>query len=273
MCLALEEMGFEIETSHHEVARGQHEIDFKYDEALRAADNIMTFKMVVKTIAKRHGLYATFLPKPIFGINGSGMHTNQSLFRNGNNAFYDENAPLQLSADALGYIAGIMSHIRGMTAITNPLVNSYKRLVPGYEAPVYIAWATRNRSPLIRIPASRGSGTRIELRNPDPACNPYLALACMLSAGLDGIQKKLTPPPSVECNIYHMTDEERRAAGIGSLPESLFDAIGAMTADELIMDTLGPHIAEYFVTAKLREWNEYRIQVHPWEIEHYLSRQ
>lgn len=272
MCLTLEEMGFEIEASHHEVARGQHEIDFRYDEALRTADNIMTFKTVVKAIANRHGLYATFMPKPIYGISGSGMHTNQSLFKDGRNIFYDENTPLGLSREAMSYIAGIMEHARGMTAITNPLVNSYKRLVSGYEAPIYVAWATRNRSPLIRIPASRGPATRIELRNPDPSCNPYLALACMLTAGLDGIERGLTPPGAVERNIYQMTEEERQAAGIEKLPGDLRKAIGAMQADPLITATLGPHIVEKYVKAKMREWEDYSTHVHPWEIEHYLSR-
>jgi len=271
MCLTLEEMGFEIEASHHEVARGQHEIDFKYDEALVCADKIMTFKMVVKSTAKRHGLYATFMPKPIFGINGSGMHTNQSLCRNGKNAFHDPNDKLGLSAECYSYIAGIMRHISGMTAITNPLVNSYKRLVPGYEAPVYVAWATRNRSPLIRIPASRGEGTRVELRNPDPACNPYLALAVMLAAGLDGIKNKLTPPASVERNIYDMTPSERQQAGIASLPADICDAVREMQRDKLVMDTLGPHIAENYIRAKLAEWDAYRIRVTPWEVERYLA--
>ncbi len=271
MCLALEEMGFEIEASHHEVAHGQHEIDFKYDSALTTADNIMTFKMVVKTIAKRHGLYATFLPKPIFGINGSGMHTNQSLSKNGKNAFYDESDKLGLSKVCYNYIAGILKHVKGFTAITNPIINSYKRLVPGYEAPVYLAWATRNRSPLIRIPASRKEGTRVELRNPDPACNPYLSLACMLAAGLEGIENNLTPPPSVESNIYKMSGEDRDQAGIDNLPADLFEAIKFMQEDELVKSTLGNHVMESYVTAKIKEWDEYRTQVYDWEIDKYLN--
>lgn len=271
MCLALEEMGFEIEASHHEVAHGQHEIDFKYDSALTTADNVMTFKMVVKTIAKRHGLYATFLPKPIFGINGSGMHTNQSLGKNGKNAFYDESDKLGLSKECYSYIAGLLKHVKGFTAITNPIINSYKRLVPGYEAPVYLAWATKNRSPLIRIPASRQEGTRVELRNPDPACNPYLSLACMLAAGLDGIENNLTPPASVESNIYQMNGEDRMSAGIESLPSDLSEAIKLMQDDELVKATLGDHIMENYVTAKIEEWDEYRTQVYSWELEKYLD--
>jgi glutamine synthetase len=270
MCLALEDMGFEIEASHHEVAHGQHEIDFKYDSALATADNIMTFKLVVKSIAKRHGLYATFLPKPIFGINGSGMHTNQSLFKDGKNAFCDDNDKLGLSKVCYNYIAGVLNHVKNFTAITNPIVNSYKRLVPGYEAPVYLAWATKNRSPLIRIPAARGASTRIELRNPDPACNPYLSLACMLAAGLDGIENDLTPPPSVESNIYHMNGEDRATAGIDSLPADLLEAVKLMQGDELVKATLGSHIMENYVTAKIDEWNDYRTQVYDWELKKYL---
>ena len=271
MCLALEEMGFEIEASHHEVAHGQHEIDFKYDSALTTADNIMTFKMVVKSIAKRHGLYATFLPKPIFGINGSGMHTNQSLCKDGKNAFYDESDKLGLSKICYNYIAGVLKHVKGFTALTNPIINSYKRLVPGYEAPVYLAWATKNRSPLIRIPAARGESTRVELRNPDPACNPYLSLACMLAAGLDGIENDLTPPPSVESNIYHMNGDDRASAGIESLPADLNEAVKLMKESELVRETLGDHIMENYVTAKIKEWDEYRTQVYAWEIDKYLS--
>ena len=270
MCLTLEEMGFHIEASHHEVAHGQHEIDFKYDEVLTAADNIMTFKMVVKSIAKRHGLYASFMPKPIFGINGSGMHTNQSLFKDGKNAFYDEKDKLQLSADCYSYIAGVLDHVKGFTALTNPLINSYKRLVPGYEAPVYVAWATRNRSPLIRIPAARQEGTRIELRNPDPSCNPYLALACMIAAGLDGIKNGKKPPASVEQNIFDMNSQELAEKSIESLPGSLYEAICEMQKDSLIKETLGEHIFENYVKAKLAEWDEYRSSVSQWEIDKYL---
>jgi len=271
ICLTLEEMGFEIEASHHECAQGQHEIDFKYTDALRSADNIITFKAVVKTIAKRHGLYATFLPKPIYGIPGSGMHVNQSLFQDGRNAFYDEADALGLSKIARNYIAGVLSHIRGITAVTNPLVNSYKRLVPGFEAPVYIAWATKNRSPLIRIPASRGDGMRIEVRNPDPACNPYLALACMLAAGLDGVKQDMKAPASVERNIYAMTPHERAALSIKSLPENLKEAMEAMMADGLVINTLGNHVVTKFIEAKEREWEDYSLHVHQWELDNYLK--
>lgn len=271
MCLALEDMGFEIEASHHEVAHGQHEIDFKYDTALTTADNIMTFKMVVKMIAKRHGLYATFLPKPIFGINGSGMHTNQSLFKDGKNVFQDVNDKIGLSKECYNYIAGLLEHVQGFAAITNPIVNSYKRLVPGYEAPVYLAWATKNRSPLIRIPASRGAGTRVELRSPDPTCNPYLSLACMLASGLEGIKNNLTPPASVESNIYNMTKVERKEVGISSLPTNLYEAIKMMEQDELVKKTLGEHVFESYVSAKKLEWKEYSNQVYQWELDKYLS--
>jgi glutamine synthetase len=271
MCLPLEDIGFEIEASHHEVAHGQHEIDFKYDTALTTADNIMTFKMVVKMMAKHHGLYATFLPKPIFGINGSGMHTNQSLFKNGINAFQDENDKLGLSKECYNYIAGLLNHVKGFAAITHPIVNSYKRLVPGYEAPVYLAWATKNRSPLIRIPASRGAGTRVELRSPDPKCNPYLSLACMLASGLEGIKNNLTPPESVESNIYNMSKTERREGGINSLPADLNEAIKLMKQDELVKKTLGEHVFDNYVSAKKLEWKEYSTQVYQWELDKYLS--
>lgn len=273
MVLSLEEMGFEIEASHHEVAPAQHEIDFKYDDALTIADKIMTFKLTVKTIAKRHGLYATFMPKPKFGAAGSGMHINMSLAtKDGKNIFADEDGKLGLSEDAFHFIAGIMEHMKGMTAITNPLVNSYKRLVPGYEAPVYIAWSSTNRSPLIRIPATRGNGTRIELRCPDPSANPYLALATCLAAGLDGIKRKLNAPESVNRNIFEMTEEERKLSGIESLPESLFEAINCMKNDEFIEKVLGKHITNKYIEAKLKEWESYRTQVTQWEIEEYLSK-
>lgn len=271
MVLALEAMGFEIEASHHEVAPGQHEIDFKYDNALATADKIATFKFVVRTIAQRHGLHATFMPKPVAGINGSGMHTHQSLFKDGQNAFYDPGDPLQLSQTAYYYIGGLMHHARAMAAVTNPTVNSYKRLVPGFEAPVYIVWSPRNRSPLIRVPAKRGASTRIELRNPDPACNPYLALAVMLKAGLDGIKKQIQPPAPVERNIYEMTAAERRDLGIGSLPEDLKEALDELSRDNVIREALGDHIYERFVEAKEKEWDEYRVQVHQWEVEQYLT--
>lgn len=271
MVLTLEEMGFEIEASHHEVAPAQHEIDFKYDEALKTADNIQTFKMTVKTIAKRHGLYATFMPKPKFGISGSGMHINMSLAtEEGKNIFADENGKIGLSDDAYHFIAGIMKHARGMSAITNPLVNSYKRLVPGYEAPVYIAWSAKNRSPLIRIPASRGNGTRVELRNPDPTANPYLVLALCLAAGLDGIKNKIEVPKSVDCNIYEMTPGERRAAGIENMPADLKEAVDCLVADEFLCSVLGEHITTKYVEAKMKEWENYTTRVSQWEIDEYL---
>ena len=271
MVLTLEEMGFEIEASHHEVAPAQHEIDFKYDEVLKTADNIQSFKMTVKTIAKRHGLYATFMPKPKFGISGSGMHINMSLAtEEGKNIFADENGKIGLSDDAYHFIAGIMKHARGMSAITNPLVNSYKRLVPGYEAPVYIAWSAKNRSPLIRIPASRGNGTRVELRNPDPTANPYLVLALCLAAGLDGIKNKIEVPESVDCNIYEMTPGERRAAGIENMPADLKEAVDCLVADEFLCSVLGEHITTKYVEAKMKEWENYTTRVSQWEIDEYL---
>lgn len=271
MVLTLEEMGFEIEASHHEVAPAQHEIDFKYDEVLKTADNIQTFKMTVKTIAKRHGLYATFMPKPKFGISGSGMHINMSLAtEEGKNIFADENGKIGLSDDAYHFIAGIMKHARGMSAITNPLVNSYKRLVPGYEAPVYIAWSAKNRSPLIRIPAPRGNGTRVELRNPDPTANPYLVLALCLAAGLDGIKNKIEVPESVDCNIYEMTPGERRAAGIENMPADLKEAVDCLVADEFLCSVLGEHITTKYVEAKMKEWENYTTRVSQWEIDEYL---
>lgn len=272
MVLTLEDMGFEIESSHHEVAPGQHEIDFRYDEALTAADNIMTFKLAVKTIAKQHGLHASFMPKPKEGVNGSGMHTNLSLSRNGKNIFSDASDPYGLSKEAYWFIGGLMKHIRGMAAITNPLVNSYKRLVPGFEAPVYIAWSGTSRSPLIRIPYRRGENTRIELRCPDPSSNPYLVLAVCLAAGLDGIRKQITPPPAVDRNIAEMTAAEREALGIESLPGSLKEAICELEKDELIRDVLGEHICSHYIRAKKQEWAEYSRHVSGWELDQYLYR-
>ena len=270
--LNLEEMGFQVEASHHEIAPAQHEIDFQYTDALRAADNIITFKMAAKTIAKRHGLHATFMPKPKAGVNGSGMHINMSLSRDGRNIFQDPEGKDGLSREAYYFIGGIMKHIKAITAITNPLVNSYKRLVPGYEAPVYIAWSTTNRSPLIRIPASRGDETRIELRSPDPAANPYLALAVCLRAGLEGIREKIEPPESVNCNIFFMSDEEKSLAGIERLPGTLFEAIEELEKDEFIRNSLGNHVANKYIEAKKEEWNKYCAQITDWEIDEYLYR-
>lgn len=269
--LTLEEMGFEIEASHHEVAPGQHEIDFKYADAIKAADQIQTFKLVVKTVARQHGLHATFMPKPLFGVNGSGMHCHQSLFKGNVNAFYDENDKLGLSVTARQYMAGILHHARSFAAITNPTVNSYKRLVPGYEAPCYVAWSASNRSPMVRVPASRGLSTRIEARNPDPAANPYLALAVMLAAGLDGIKNKMQLPPPTDRNIYVMTDEEREEQGIPSLPANLKEALQEMLRNDVIVDSLGEHALYHFFELKEIEWDMYRTQVHQWEREQYMT--
>ena len=270
--LNLEEMGFEVEASHHEVAPAQHEIDFKYGEALETADRIMTYKLTVKTIAKRHGLYASFMPKPKFGVCGSGMHINMSLFdKEGNNIFINEKDENGLSKEAYSFIAGLMEHMRGMAAITNPIVNSYKRLVPGFEAPTYIAWSATNRSPLVRVPAARGAGTRVELRCPDCACNPYLAIAVCLAAGLDGIKRGLTPPASVQQDIFEMTEKERAEAGIASLPRNLYEAIQEMKKSEFMKDVLGEEVFHKYVKAKRAEWNEYTSQVTDWEIDRYLG--
>ncbi|MFV0438584.1 MAG: type I glutamate--ammonia ligase [Desulfopila sp.] len=268
----LENMGYEIEASHHEVAEGQHEINFKYADALAAADNTVTFKWVVKSVAAKYGLHATFMPKPIFGINGSGMHTNQSLFNlDGTNAFYDESAPLQLSKTAYSYIAGLLKNARGFVAVTNPLVNSYKRLVPGYEAPVYAAWSASNRSAMIRIPASRGMGTRTELRCPDPTCNPYLAFAMMLTAGLEGVKNNLTPPPEVKKDIFEMTAAEMAAENISVLPANLHEALEELKASPIGETALGPHIFEKYIETKEKEWDDYRTKVTDWEVEKYLT--
>ena len=273
MCIALEEMGFEIEASHHECAEGQHEIDFKYGDVLDIADKVMTFKYVVKKYAQLHGLYATFLPKPIYGIAGSGMHTNMSLFdKDGNNVFYDPDGEYGLSKLALQFIAGIMKHIKATTAINNPLVNSYKRLVPGYEAPVYIAWSASNRSALVRVPKARGKGTRIELRSADPSCNPYLEMALCLLAGLDGIEKGYMPPKSTVKNIFDMTPEEREADGITSLPGSLEEAVDAFEASDFIKESLGEHVYTKFIEAKRKEWEGYRTSISQWEIDTYLAK-
>ena len=270
ICLTLEEMGFEIEASHHEVSAGQHEIDMKYADALKAADNIMTFKLAVKTLAQKNGLHATFMPKPVVGAAGSGMHVNMSLFQDGKNVFFDEGGPGRLSPMAYSFMAGLLAHAKGFCALTNPLVNSYKRLVTGYEAPSCLAWSSSNRSSLIRIPAPRGQETRVELRSPDPSCNPYLAFAACLTAGLDGIRRDLTPPAETQANLYAMDAEQLRADGIESLPDTLEAAIAALEADSVITDALGAHVTEQYVTGKLREWNEYRAQVTAWELENYL---
>jgi len=266
----LEQMGFEVEAAHHEVAHGQHEIDFRYADALTTADNIATFRFVVKHVAQQFGLVASFMPKPIYGQNGSGMHTHQSLFRGKENAFVDESAQWGLSSTALHYIGGLLKHARGMCAITNPLVNSYKRLVPGYEAPVNVAWSMRNRSPLIRVPERRGHGTRVELRMPDPAANPYLALAVMLASGLDGVETDADWREPVNENIWEMSFRERRRLRIDDLPHDLDEALDELEKDDVITAALGSHIAKHFVEAKRQEWREYITQVHQWELENYL---
>ena len=270
MVLTLEDMGFEIEASHHEFAAGQHEIDFKYDEALATADNIMTFKMVVKTIGKRHGVHATFMHKPKYGENGSGMHLNMSLRRDGINVFSDPRDVNGLSREAYYFIGGILKHIKAISFITNPTVNSYKRLVPGYEAPVYIAWSAKNRTPLIRIPTSLAENTRLELRSPDPTANPYLALAVCLAAGLEGIREEIEPPASVDANIYKMEKEEREKLGIEELPGSLLEAIREFEKDTFIQDVLGRDLSEKFIAAKKKEYADYRSQVTDWELQKYL---
>lgn len=270
MVLTLEDMGFEIEASHHEVAPAQHEIDFRYDEALKTADNIMTFKLAVKTIAKRHGLFASFMPKPRQGINGSGMHVNMSLSRDGKNIFEDPDGELGLSKEAYWFIGGIMKHMKGLTVMTNPLVNSYKRLVPGYEAPIHIAWSVTNRSPLIRIPSTRGAGTRVELRSPDPSANPYLVLAGCLEAGLDGIRNQIEPPAAVWENVFEMQSSEKEERGIELLPGDLGAALDEFKKDAYLQEVFGSHISGKYVEAKEAEWAEYRTQVTDWEIEKYL---
>ena len=264
-------LGFEVEAAHHEVAPGQHEIDFKYGEAVKTADNIATFRFVVKKVAHDFDLHATFMPKPVFGINGSGMHVHQSLFSGKKNAFHDPNGMYRLSRIAFNYIAGLLKHVRGFTAITNPLVNSYKRLVPGYEAPTHVAWSQRNRSPLCRIPEGRGKSTRAEVRSPDPSANPYLAFAVMLASGLDGIKNDLMPVEPVNRNIYELSMRERRRLKISALPGNLNEAIDFMDKDPLIRETLHDHIYGHFLSAKRKEWNEYIAQVHDWELDRYLT--
>ena len=267
----LNNLGFEVEAAHHEVAHGQHEIDFKYAPALETADNVATFKFVVRKIAQNYNLHATFMPKPVYGINGSGMHVHQSLFRKDQNAFYDAKTEDQLSKEAKYYIGGVLQHAKSLVAITNPLINSYKRLVPGYEAPVNIAWSEKNRSPLIRVPAKRGKSTRVEVRMPDPSANPYLAIAVMLAAGLSGIENKIVPPPSVNKNIFAMSQREKRRLKIEALPANLSEAIYYFERDKLMKEVLGEHIFTHFIEAKKMEWSDYISQVHSWELERYLS--
>ncbi len=268
----LELLGFEVEAGHHEVAQAQHEVDFKYADAVTTADNLATFRYIVRNVAYRHGFAATFMPKPIQGANGSGMHTHQSLFKGDENAFFDAEGRWQLSEVGLAYIAGLLKHARGFVAVTNPLVNSFKRLVPGYEAPTNVAWSMRNRSPLVRIPEKRGHSTRCELRMPDPSANPYLALAVQLAAGLDGVERKLTPPDPVNKNIFTMSHRERRRYRIDELPRDLHEALDCLEKNQVIRDALGEHIYERFVEAKRQEWLEYSAMVSQWEIDRYLGK-
>lgn len=270
---ALEQLGFEMEADHHEVAAGQHEIDFKYADALVQADNVTTVKIVTRKIAADHGLHATFMPKPVFGVNGSGMHCNQSLAKlDGGNAFTDDNGDYQLSQAAHYYIGGMLQNVQGITAIMNPLVNSYKRLVPGYEAPVYTAWSAANRSVLLRVPAKRGNATRVELRSPDPAANPYLAFAALVTAGVDGIQKQIEPPSPTTANIYNMSASQRAEEGIDALPGSLNEALMAMKSSEVAKKALGEHIFDEFIKAKTHEWDSFRTDVTPWELNRYMGK-
>ncbi|CAH0418220.1 type I glutamate--ammonia ligase [Periweissella ghanensis] len=269
--LTLEQMGFEVEAAHHEVAPGQHEVDFKYADALEAADNIQTFKLIVKTIARKNNLYATFLPKPVSGINGSGMHINMSLFADGKNQFFNETDDMQLSPIAYNFLGGVLKHAINFAAFTNPTVNSYKRLVPGYEAPVYVAWSGSNRSPMVRVPAARGQSTRLELRAVDPTANPYLALSAILASGLDGIVNHIEPMASVDRNIYLMDEAERQKAGIFDLPDTLLAAVANLEGDETVKDAIGKDLAQQFVDAKKIEYRAYRQEVSTWEIDNYLD--
>ncbi len=268
----LMEMGFDIEASHHEVAGSQHEIDFKYADALKTADNVVTFRFVAKTIALINGLHATFMAKPVYGINGSGMHINCSLSKDGKNAFYDPDEPLQLSKTTMHFIAGVLGHVKGITRVANPTVNSYKRLVPGYEAPVYIAWSASNRTALVRVPAPRGNSTRIELRSPDPTCNPYLTFAAILAAGLEGIEKDMEPPAGSNRNIFDMSDDQRVREHIDTLPGDLFTANRYLAEDDLLCSTLGSHVVCGLGKIAGMEWDSFRTAVHPWEVERYLSK-
>jgi len=270
LVLGLESLKFDIEVSHHEVAPGQHEIDFKFDKALKTADAVITFKQAIKAIVDNLGYMVTFMPKPFFGENGSGMHCHQSLFKDGKNVFYDPDTESQLSEEAMYFMGGLLEHSPALTAICAPTINSYKRLVPGYEAPVYIAYGLKNRSTLVRIPASRGNGTRVELRMPDPSCNPYLAFAAMLEAGLDGIKNKIDPGEPTEIDVFAKSIEELAEMGINTLPSSLWEAYHALEKDEVVKSTLGDHIYNQFMNIKRKEWDDYRIQVFQYELDKYL---
>ncbi len=269
--LALTDLNFDIEASHHEVAFGQHEIDFKYGDALTTADNVMTFKYVTRTIAKLHGLHATFMPKPISTENGSGMHVNLSLSKGEENAFYDPSSDMQISIETKQFIAGVLKHVKAISCISNPLVNSYKRLVPGYEAPVYITWSGANRSSLIRIPSARGQSTRVELRNPDPSCNPYLTFAAILAAGLDGIKNKMDPGKVMDYNIFDLTKKERIERGIETLPSTISESADYLENDNVLKRALGEHVVDNVLRLARAEWDAYRVQVHDWEIQRYLN--
>ncbi len=267
----LSEMGFNIEASHHEVAPSQHEIDFTYGDALSIADKVVTFKFAAKTLALKHGLHATFMPKPIYGINGSGMHVNCSLMKDGENAFYDSDGEFQLSDTARYFIGGLLKHINGITRVANPTINSYKRLIPGYEAPVYVGWSAMNRSALLRVPSPRGKSTRAELRSPDPTCNPYLTFAAMLAAGMDGVMQKIEPPESIDKNIFKMSAAERAAEGIRCLPWSLLEANNALRTDRLLCDALGTHVVEQIFRIGELEWGEFSKAITDWELRRYLA--
>jgi len=271
--MTLKEMGFNIEASHHEVAPGQHEIDFEYDDALKTADNIMTFKMVVRIIAQRHGLHATFMPKPLQHVSGSGMHLNISLsLKDNKNAFHDDSDELSLSKTAYHFLAGLLEHAKSYTALTNPTVNSYKRLVAGYEAPILIAWSLSNRSPLVRVPAGRGDSTRLELRSPDPSANPYFALAVTLKAGLDGISKKMSPPKPISSNLYNYSADDIYDFGIERLPSNLYEALTEYSKSNLVKEAIGEHAYKRFKEAALYEWSEYSKHVSQWELQRYLRK-
>lgn len=272
MVLALEEMGFEIESSHHEVSPGQHEIDFKYDDALAIADKIVTFKFVVRTIAQRHGLHASFMPKPIANFNGSGMHIHQSLFKDNSNSFYAQDKPNQLSDIALGYIGGLLKHARAVCFVTNPIVNSYKRLIPGESAPIFLGWSEQHRSSILRIPMRRGVATRVEIRHPDPSCNPYLALSVMLKAGLDGITNKISPVAALEKDVYDMDKAELEALNIQRLPKNIYEALEEFKKDLLMQEALGEHIYQRFIQLKTEEWDDFHQHISRWEIENYLNK-
>jgi glutamine synthetase len=270
---ALHALGIQVEYSHHEVAPSQHEIDLRFKDAMTMADQVMTYRLTVKEIAQAHGVYASFMPKPMFGVNGSGMHVHQSLFKGERNAFFDANDEHNLSKVGKSYVAGLLAHVKEIALVTNQWINSYKRLVPGYEAPVYICWSRRNRSAMVRIPLykpGKENATRVELRNPDPACNPYLAFAAMLAAGLDGIEKGMELPPEASNNIYEMTEEERAAAGIDSLPEDLYQAIKEFEKSTFVREALGDHVCDYLIRNKWAEWDEYKTLITPYEISRYL---